>query len=353
LVLLFCGAIAQQAQQSATPQGQRWLLVFGTSSAMKKRLPAVEAGIKTLFATDFNGKISQGDSIRVWTVGDQMKIGPLAEWSADNVPALTTNLITYLRAQSFSGKANLSSLEPSVRWVVANSDRVTILIYCDGSEQIDWSPFDGINDMLHQTATERKKSQQPVLIVLRAQQGKFIGGMVNFPPVPLSLPSFPPLPGENKPAVVTNPPPVIVPPAPPKPVAPLVIIGTHVSTNAADATNSEPVSSPPIPVVVPKTNPPAVPVTPAVTPAVIKTNPPVAATNPVPVIVQAPVKDTNQPVAVASQDDRVEKILTFGGGGLLAVAAALVVFLLRRKSSPRGSLITSSMQDNFRSRDQK
>ena len=322
LLFVFCGALALQAQQPAQPQAQRWLLVFGTSSAMKKRLPAVEAAIKTLFATDFAGKISSGDSIRVWTVGDKLKVGPLVEWSPENVPGLTSNLITFLRKQSFSGSANLSSLEPSVRWVVANSDRVTILIYCDGSEHIDWSPYDGINEMLRQTVSERKKLKQPVLIVLRAQQGKFIEGMVNFPPSPLSIPSFPPLPGEIKAAALanaaSNPPPVIVPPAPPKPVAPLVIIGTHISTNAADATNFEPVSPPPVPV-----------------------------------IVQTSMKATNQPVAVANPDDRIEKILTFGGGGLLAVAAALVVFLLRRKSSPRGSLITSSMQENFRSKDQK
>ena len=356
LLFLFCGALLVQAQGHA--QGQRWLLVFGTSSAMKKRMPAVEAAVKTLFGTGFGGKISDGDSIGVWTIGDKLKSGdaPLIEWSSDQIPALTTNLIAYLHKQHYSGSANLSLLQPIIEQVVASSDRLTILIYCDGSEQINWTPYDGINDMLRETASERKKSQQPVLVILRAQQGKFTGGMVNFPPVPFSFPPFPPLPGEIKPAAVTNPPPVVAPPAPPKPVAALVITGTHIGTNEADATNAVLVASVPVPVVVQKTNPPVTPVapvTPVVAPAVIKTNPPIVATNPVPVIVQAPVKDTNQPVAVANPDDRIEKILTFGGGGLLAVAAALVVFLLRRKRSPRGSLITSSMQDNFRSRDQK
>jgi hypothetical protein len=195
-----------------------------------------------------------------------------------------------------------------------------------------------------------------VLIILRAQQGKFVGGMVNFPPVPVSFPPFPRLPGGIKPAVVTNPPPVIAPPAPPKPVPALVITGTHIGTNEADATNSLLVSNIPVPLVVPKTNPPVTlvaTVPPMVAPVAVKTNPPIVAADPVPAIIQTPVKDTNQPVAVANPDDRIEKILTFGGGGLLAVAAALVVFLLRRKKSPRGSLITSSMQDDFRSRDQK
>jgi hypothetical protein len=350
LLFIFCAASIVQAEE----QRQRWLLVFGTSSAMKKRLPAVEAAIKTLFTTDFGGKISDGDSIAVWTIGNKLKPDgfPLAEWSPENTPDLTSNLIAYIHAQHYSGSDNLSALQPILGQVVANSRRLTILIFCDGTEQIDWSPYDGINEMLRQTASGRKELKQPVIIVLRSQEGKFTGGMVDFPPVPVTLPQFPPLPEEIKPAV-SNPPPVIVSSAPPPPPPlSLFIVGTHVSTNEADMTNSLPAAVERVPSAATKTIPPVVV-------AVAKTNPPVVvnnavpavATNPVPAGVQTPVKDTNQPAAAAA-DDHVEKILTFGGIGLLAAALGLVIFLLRRKNLPRGSLITSSMQDKFRSKDQ-
>ena len=361
LLFIFCWASAVQAQE----QRQRWLLVFSTSSAMKKRLPAVEAGIKTLFTTGFSGGISEGDSIAVWTVGDKLKPDgfPLMEWLSDNTPELTTNLISYLHAQSYSGSDNLSALQPVLGRVVANSKRLTILIFCDGTGQIDWSPYDGINEMLRQTAAERKKLKQPVVIVLRSQEGKFTGGMVDFPPVPVTLPRFPPLPAEIKPAV-TNPPPVIVAPAPP-PVVSLFIVGTHVSTNEASMTNTLPAPADAVPiadlktnlsliVVIAKTNPPAVvnnPVPNPVTAVATNTVPPVATIS-VPAVVQIPVPDTNQPVAAVAPDDHVEKILMVGGIGLLAAALGLAVFLLRRKNAPRGSLITTSMQDKFRSKDQ-
>jgi hypothetical protein len=347
LLLLFCGAFIVQAQG----QQQRWLLIFGTSSAMKKRLPAVEDEVKTLFGTDFGGKISPGDSIAVWTVGDKLNAGeyPLLDWAPESAAAQTTNLIAYLRGQSYSGSANLAALQPVLGQVVANSDRLTILIFCDGTEQMKGSPFDdGINDSLRQTAAERKKSQQPVLIVMRSREGKYTGAMVNFPPVPVNLPAFPQSPATNvvarAAAIASNPPPVVA--AAP---AALVIIGTHVSTNPADLTNTPPVVVEPAPVVVPKTNLPVV----AMTPPVVKTNLPAPATNAIAAVVQSPVTNPVPPVAAANPDDRIEKILTIGGIGLLVVAAGLVGFLFRRKSAPQGSLITTSMQEKFRSPDQK
>jgi hypothetical protein len=110
LLFIFCWASGVEAQE----QKQRWLLIFGTSSAMKKRLPAIEAGIETLFATDFSGKIADGDNIAVWTIGSKLKPTgfPITEWASENTPELTTNLISYVHAQHFSGSANLSALQP-------------------------------------------------------------------------------------------------------------------------------------------------------------------------------------------------------------------------------------------------
>src|SRR5213076_2877196 len=52
----------------------------------------------------------------------------------------------------------------------------------------------------------------------------YVGSSVNFPPGMVNLPDFPPLPQPRPPA-----PPVAAPP--PRPVTPLVIVGTHVETN--------------------------------------------------------------------------------------------------------------------------
>jgi hypothetical protein len=186
--------------------------------------------------------------------------------------------------------------------------------------------------------------------------------MVDFPPVPVSFPRFPPLPVEIKP-VVTNPPPVIVAPAPPPPAPSLFIVGTQVATNEASMTNSVPAPADAVPGVTPKatlslivdnskTTPPVVvggpvpAVAPNTTPAIV--TPP----TPVPAVVETPVPATNQPVAAAAPDDHLEVGLICGGIGLLVVAAGLIIFLLGRNSAPRGSLITSSMQDKSRSKDQ-
>jgi hypothetical protein len=75
--------------------------------------------------------------------------------------------------------------------------------------------------------------QQPFVVVVRTQNGEFVGATVNLPPGNLDFPPFPPLPQDlqaappnspSPPAVVVPPPPVIVQP-------PLVIVGTNVITN--------------------------------------------------------------------------------------------------------------------------
>jgi hypothetical protein len=350
LLFLICGAIFARAEV----QGQRWLLVFDTSAAMKKRLPAVETEIKTLFASGFGGKISDNDSIGVWTLGEKLKTGglPDADWDADNAPAMAGGLVKFLHAQDFSGSANPARLQPLLGQVIGGSERLTIVIFCDGTEHFNWSPYtNGINSTLQQTAAERKKSQQPTVVVFRTQLGKFSGATVNFPPAVVAFPPFPLLPREMKPVdtvaqtVPSNPPPAAVPP--PKPTAnlpALIIVGTRVSTNVSDLTNTPPVASAPASVA-PKTNPPPAPVVAKILPAPPPTNLSVVA----PATNALSAGATNlPPTATVNAESRLEKILTGGGIVLLLVALALVVFLLRRKNSSRGSLITSSLENDFR-----
>ena len=105
------------------------------------------------------------------------------------------------------------------------SERLTVLIFCDGKGEIHGTPYDtGINQVFQQRQKERQKARLPIVIGLRSQHGQYVGCMVSFPPEPVSLPEFPPLP-ENAPA-----PPVVNAPAPPPPIVPpLIIVGTTIT----------------------------------------------------------------------------------------------------------------------------
>jgi hypothetical protein len=143
-------------------------------------------------------------------------------------------------------------LQPLLNQVVQRSDRLTVLIFCAGKGEIHGTPYDaGINQIFQQRQKERQKGELPIIIGLRSQQGQYVGCMVSFPPQPVSLPEFPPLPE------VTRAPPVVDAPAPPRAnVPPLIIIGTP-------RTNRVPLALKPAP-----TNPPPMTVTSAPTSAV-------------------------------------------------------------------------------------
>lgn len=353
-LFFFCATLAHAADE------QRWLLVFDTSAAMKKRLPAVEAEIKSLLLSSVDGKLRAGDSLGVWTFDEKLRLGqfPLTFWQPERAGATVTNLTAFLRQQPLAGDTKFAALQPMLNRIIADSERLTVLIFCDGTDEIHWSPYDdGINGTLAQTAAERKKSQQPLVILLRTQTGKYVGATVNFPPAPVNVPPFPLLPREIK-TVSSNPPPVAV--VAPKLVAPvasvttsvpaLVIVGTHVSSDTNDVQKySSPASNvvaaaPPV-----KTNLPA-----PTNRAVAATKPAVATnlslpTNPsVLVTVTNPPTSTNRASATVERvAEPFDKVLVGSGVVLMAVAAGLVFFLLGRRRRPRGSLITSSMQDDL------
>jgi len=393
-------ALALFFNLAACAEEQRYLLVFETTSTMKNRLPAVDAEIKRLFTTAFGGNLKPGDSVGVWTFDEKPHMGqfPLMTWRQDSAMEMASNLTEFVHGRLYAGSASFAALQPTMDRVIAGSERLTVVLVCSGTAEIKWTPYnESINDAIHQARAERKKNHSPFVIVLRTQQGKYVGATVNFPPKPATFPPFPLLPRET----ATNPPPVAVKPPvkPPVIVPPLIIVGpkhTNPETNEIPRPAVLPVTSlvdnpvsNPVPVVVPPTSPP--PVTPVPAEVVVHSEPPAKSntiasnppvvqvvTNPLPppavpkpasdtAPVPAPIStltSTSMPAvtskaavpviapklvapAAAPVQDKATPVLIFIGGGFLVVAVALVVFLFARvRRKPQGSLITSSMQDD-------
>jgi hypothetical protein len=342
---LFAGLLPLAADEA------RWLLVFNTSAAMKKRLPAVEAEIKTLLTTEFGKNLGAGDSLGVWTFSDKLHTGqfPLTVWEPEHAAETVSNLVAFLHRQSYSGATSLGALQPTLNNVIADSERLTIVIVCDGDGEFHWTPYDnGLNETIKNTRDERKSLAQPYVVVLRTQLGKFIGATVNFPPRPASLTAFPILPREARAAaasaaaaaaavaatnvVVLKPPPV---------ATPLIIVGTHVSTNLNDVPKPPPATNP-APVAVQKA---------AVPPATNRPPVPVAATMVHPAPAASPVAPATNAAPVAPPppaEDHFARLLVFVAGGIIVIVVAMVFVTIRSRRAPTSSLITSSLEDDSR-----
>ncbi len=320
----------------------RWLLVFENSAAMKKRMPAVGLEIQQLFFTSMGSQIHSGDSLGVWTFDQKLHVGefPLSTWQPELAADNATNLISFLNKRSFKGEVNFNALEPVLSEVVAGSARLTVLIFCEGQGDIIWTPYnDGINQTLRQNYAERKKNNQPFVILLRVQNGKYFGCSVNFPPGGVNFPIFPELPKEAPPVppIVTAPPPKV------EPVdnTPLVMVGKAVVTNLPPkvATNVS-VATPQNLATNGLTNVDALIL--VGTPAAAKTETTnLNLTNVVAekIIAQNLIPETSQKPAT----DNSNRLLILTGILALISAVMLGVFLVVRARQPRGSLITDSM----------
>lgn len=335
------------AQLAPSQISGRYLLIFDTSSAMKKRVSATQHAVERLFFTMMDGQLQPGDTIGVWTFNRKLRAGefPLQHWLPQNAAQIALAVTNFVQHQHYSRSTRFDAIMPDVNNLVRSSEQLTVLIFCDGEGEIKGTPFDNqINAIFKKNERALKNVDQTYVVVLRSQLGQYTGYSVNSSAIGVSFPEFPPLPAPPQPAAPppTNLPPVQMETNPPPPVVhlpPLVIIGTNIGTNL-------------IPAIPPQTelsNPPPT--------AVISNPPPEVASNPPPAVaaltnsinaVSPPVAkaQTNAPAGPEENPSGLSRNGALAIGAVLLVAAAgLIIFaLVRSRKASRGSLITRSMK---------
>jgi hypothetical protein len=276
---------AGRAQPEPQIADNRFLFIFDTSAEMKKRLPAVQAEVNQLMSTGLRGQLRPGDSVGVWTFDQDLHTGqfPLQSWRPENAVTIAAGINKFVGKQKYANKTRFDVLQPQLNQVIRDSGRLTVLIFCDGADEIKGTPYDArINQVFQQRTAEQKRTRQPFVLVFRTQLGQYTGCTMNFPPGMVNIPEFPPPPAPPAPV---NPPPPEPPPAPvvkPPVGPPLVIIGTKVQTNWPPASET----SPP-----PPTNPaPVAPMNVVSTPAANVVAPTVPVSPPPPAISESAVQ---------------------------------------------------------------
>jgi hypothetical protein len=360
---------ALRAQSAAPTMPGRFLLIFDISSDMKRREPAVEKSLQAMLVTSMNGQLHRGDTLGVWTFNQDLHLGdyPLQVWNPENAAMITSNLMHFIHTQKYANAARYAVLQPLLNRVVASSERLTVLLFTGGATKVSGTTFDnGVNEVFEKNAAAQQKARQPFVVLLRSQQGKYVGCTVNFAPQLVNFPEFPPLPEPPPPPPKPEPKPEPAPQAAPTIVGPSMIIkGTKVEIIPPGATNPPPVAEP-APAVVALTNAPVVvqavlpPVAPEVPtnpapiavapeptnpPAIVAISPPIEPTN---VAVTLPTNEpvTSKPVAPVESPAGVDKKPLIIGAVCLLVAtilAGVIFFRFRRPTA--GSLISRSMDD--------
>ena len=322
-------APAARAQSAAPNVNGRFLLIFDTSSDMKRCLPAVQEALNNMLAAGTNGPLHSGDSIGVWTFDQELHAGqfPLQHWEADSAGMIASNINAFVGKQRYTKTTRFEALLPSLNQIMERSERLTVLLFCDGQGEIHGTPYDvGINQTFQQRRTERQKARLPIVVGLRSQRGQYAGCMVSFPPQPVSLPAFPPLP-----EAVHEPPKAAEASAPRSSAPPLIIVGTTITNRVPPpAPKPPPVPKPAL------TNPPPMVITSTPTPVVTNEVKPPAVepftqTSAVPA--QSPIAAA--PLATTNAITPPPESPGIGRKGALAIGVAflaggLTVFMFRR-----------------------
>ncbi len=278
-VLLAAILVVAGARADASGPG-RFLLVFELSPGVKKNLPLLKQTLDGLFSSNLQRELQDNDDLAVWTVDQDLHPAafPVATWSPADAQMYSARLKDFLGRQNFSRRASLAAVQPLLNRVVKNSERLTVLIFCDDQSRLLGTPYDsGVNDIIKKASAENKNAPQLFILVLRSYQGGYLGGSVNRSGA-LSFPKFPPPPKPEPPPIVVKPAPVPVPAAAPIPA--LIIVGTNVSTSLPAPV--KPAPEPAIIVIV--TNPPA-----AAPIIVVAPPPPAPVSNPPAPVPPAPV----------------------------------------------------------------
>lgn len=331
------------AQPTGSASGGRFLLIFDTSSAMKKRLHATQYAVERLFFSMMNGQLYPGDTIGVWTFNRKLRAGdfPLQPWLPQNAALIASNINHFVRRQHYARSTRLDVVMPDVNRLVRSSKRLTVLIFCDSEGEIKGTPYDqAINGAFHQNERAFRKADQTCIVVLRSQLGQYTGYTVNSAARGVDFPKFPPLPA---PPPKTNAPPTPKKTKPPPPVVelpPLVIVGTNVSSGGIPLISPQKESSNPPPVKAVSNRPPVSveshppPATASLT-NITKAKPPPmtnAATN-------APPPPAENPSGLSRSG-----AMAIGAALLVAAVGLIIVALARSRKPGRGSLISGAMK---------
>ncbi|MGB7767451.1 MAG: hypothetical protein WBN22_01165 [Verrucomicrobiia bacterium] len=331
---------AAPAQPAAGATGSRYLLIFDTSSAMKDCVPATQSAVERLFFSMMNGQLQPGDTIGVWAFDRKLRAGdfPLQHWLPQSAAMIASAITNFVGRQHYSRSTRFDAVMPDVNHLARSSERLTVLIFCDGEDEIKGTPFDkAINSVFKQNERALEKADQSFIVVLRSQFGQYTGYTMNSSANGVNFPDFPSLPAPPQPVkpVKTNPP----PPPSPRPVVeapPLVIIGTNVGTNLIPLTPPTTTLGKPLPAKV-ESNPP---------PAAVSSSSPTNASPPEKVA----ETHTNTPAPPPPENPSGSSGLSRKGAltigaVLLAAAVALIIFVLfRTRKAGRGSLISRSMK---------
>ena len=197
LVFPFFNLPLSAQTNAARDLSSRYLFIVDKSAAMSRYAPATQKAVEHLLQSSLGAQLRAGDTVGVWTFDEELHAGrfPLQQWSPEQSANVASNVLAFLRSQTFQKKSRYEVVAPALGQVVRDSYKLTVLLVTDGDEKLSGTPFDHqIQNAFAQSFKAQQKARQPFITVLRASRGQFRNAAVNLAPWPVEFPAFPPEP---------------------------------------------------------------------------------------------------------------------------------------------------------------
>lgn len=288
----------------------RHVVIVENSTSMREQREQAADLLSRLFLDGFRGRAQLGDVIELWVLDQNIQTNALPAFRWHPIASMDNSTSTYRYLRSLKPSNATVSFRNTLSLLDLENPKIPqLLVYivCSGSNLIEGTPFDDkINPILAGHRDKLTKDGLPFVVVLAAENGKWIGHGVTPGDRNPYIPPFPPPPAPAptpKPAATTKtntPAPLIgvIPPDPPAQPKPLSVAEIQAEMKRADMeralTNRQnaAVQSP--------QNPPAAPQTTQTNtppPQPAQTNAPSPATNSTP-----QVETTNTPTTLPPQE---------------------------------------------------
>src|SRR5438093_9698641 len=179
LFLVLCGwlaapVLAAQSSTNLALSSNRFLFIVDSSSSMKPLAEATRELLFDLIFTGVDGQMKPGDTFGLW-VFDQATLTdfPMQAWNPRTSFSAAMSVSVYLADQRHNKPSNVEQVLRKAVSVVRSVKDVTVLIFSDGSNFIQGTPFDEqINQTYRHETRLIRPAALPFVTVLAARKGR-------------------------------------------------------------------------------------------------------------------------------------------------------------------------------------
>ena len=157
-------------------------------------LPFEHAGRQAVFDLVFSGigdQIRTGDTIGVWTFGEELRSGifPMQVWAPDQNLQLASSIGLFLKNQRYDSQGRLDHVTPKLGSLMKAVKDVNILMISGDEHTWKGTGFDGeINLAFQKKVLESRNSKRPLITSLVVRDGAVVDWSITLPGEPIALP---------------------------------------------------------------------------------------------------------------------------------------------------------------------